>query len=119
MRKFLLALIIGVAVLCATTRAEEFQLKDGTKITGKLVGVNGDTLVVKTTYGEIQVPRADVLSINFPENQPKDAGTAAPSGAPRPVDESLANGKYTNRSGNFVMQVPKDWELAPDVLSKM
>src|SRR5271155_937098 len=116
MRKFLLALIIGVAVLCATTRAEEFQLKDGTKITGRLIGVNGDTLVVKTSYGEIQVPRTDVISISFPENQPKDAAT--PGGAPRPVDESLADGKYVNRSGDFALQVPKDWVPAPNLLEK-
>jgi hypothetical protein len=116
MRKFLLALTISLAVVCIATRAEEFQLKDGTKIVGKLVGVNGDALVVKTSYGEIQVPRGDVLSITFPENQPKDA--AAVGGLPRPVDESLTDGKYVNRSGSFVLQVPKDWVLAPDILAK-
>jgi hypothetical protein len=49
MRKFLLALIIGSVAFCVTTRAEEFQRKDRTKVTGKLVGVNGDTLVLKTS----------------------------------------------------------------------
>jgi hypothetical protein len=118
MRKFLLGLIIGPVVFCLPTRAEEFQLKDGTKISGKLVGVNGDTLVVKTSYGEIQVPRADVISITFPENQPKDAGTTASGGPPRPVDESLSDGKYVNRSGSFALQLPKDWVLSPTLLSK-
>ncbi len=118
MRNFLLVLIIGSFAFCVTTRAEEFQLKDGTKITGKLVGVKGDTLVVKTSYGEIQVPRTDVLSINFPENQPKDAATAGSGLPPRPVEESLSDGKYVNRSGNFAMQVPKDWELGAAILAK-
>jgi hypothetical protein len=116
MRKFLLALIIGAVAFCITTRAEEFQLKDGTKIIGKLIGVDGDALVVKTSYGEIQVPRTDVISITFPENQPKDAAKAGE--APRPVDESLSDGKYVNRSGNFAMQVPKDWAVSPGLLAK-
>jgi hypothetical protein len=116
MRKFLLALGIGAIAFCVTTRAEEFQLKDGTKIVGKLVGVNGDALVVKTSYGEIQVPRTDVISINFPENRPKETATAGET--PRAIDESLTDGKYVNRSGNFVVEFPKDWTLAPSIRAK-
>lgn len=116
MRKFLLALIIGTVAFCVGTRAEEFQLKDGTKIIGKRVGVNGDALVAKTSYGEIQVPRTDVIFINFPENRPKEAATAGES--PRPVDESLTDGKYVNRTGKFAVEVPKDWALAPGIRAK-
>jgi hypothetical protein len=64
------------------------------------------------------VPRSDVISITFPENQPKDAGTTTAGGPPHPVDESLSDGKYVNRSGSFALQVPKDWTLAPEVLTK-
>jgi hypothetical protein len=111
-----LALIIGAVAICVTTRAVEFQLKGGTKIIGKLIGVNGDALVVKTSYGEIQVPRTDVISITFPENQPKETATARD--VPRSVDVSLTDGKYVNRSGNFGVEVPKDWALAPGVRAK-
>jgi hypothetical protein len=118
MRKVFAALLFSAILFCQTTRAEEIQLKDGTKITGKLVGVNGDTLQIKTAYGEIQVPRADVISINFPENQTKQAVAGTPAGLPRPVDETLSNGKYVNRSGGFTVQVPPDWKLAPQVLAQ-
>jgi hypothetical protein len=118
MRKVFAALLFSAILFCQTTRAEEIQLKDGTKITGKLVGVNGDTLQIKTAYGEIQVPRADVISINFPENQTKQAVAVTPAGLPRPVDETLSNGKYVNRSGGFTVQVPPDWKLAPQVLAQ-
>jgi hypothetical protein len=118
MRKVFAALLFSAIVFCQTTRAEEIQLKDGTKITGKLVGVNGDTLQIKTAYGEIQVPRADVISINFPENHTKQAVAGTPAGLPRPVDETLSNGKYVNRSGGFTVQVPPDWKLAPQVLAQ-
>jgi hypothetical protein len=118
MGKVLSNLLLSVLLFCPTTKAEEIQLKDGTKITGKLVGVAGDTLQIKTAYGEVQVPRAEVISINFPENQTKQAVDGAPAGPPRPVDESLSNGTYVNRSGGFTVQVPKDWKLAPQVLAQ-
>lgn len=118
MRKVLSAVLFSAILFCQTTRAEEIQLKDGTKVTGKLVGVTGDTLQIKTAYGEIQVPRAEVISINFPENQTKQAVAGTPAGLPRPVDETLSNGKYVNRSGGFTVQVPADWKLAPQVLAQ-
>lgn len=118
MRKVLSVLLFSAVILCQTIRAEEIQLKDGTKIAGKLIGVTGDTLQIKTAYGEIQVPRTEVISINFSENQTKLAQGGAPAGPPRPVDETLSNGAYVNRSGGFTVQVPKDWKLAPQVLAQ-
>jgi hypothetical protein len=69
MQKIICAWIATIALACVPLRAEEIQLKDATKVTGKLTGITNDTLQVKTAYGDIQVPRAQVISINFPENQ--------------------------------------------------
>jgi hypothetical protein len=118
MRKVLSALLFVAIVFCQTTRSEEIQLKDGTRITGKLIGVTGDMLQIKTTYGAIQVPRADVISINFPENQTKQTVNETPAGPPRPVDETLSDGRYVNRSGGFTVQVPENWQLASHVLAQ-
>jgi hypothetical protein len=112
------AWILSVAVLCVSLRAEEIQLKDGTKITGKLTGVSGDTFQVKTAYGDIQVPRAQVVSINFPENQPKKEGDEGERAAKPPVDESLHGTTYTNRSGKFTVKVPEGWLLAPELANQ-
>ena len=71
MRARLLPMLMGLFLVVAAVCAEEIQLKDGTKITGRILGVNGDVFQVKTSYGEINVPRSDIISINFPENQPK------------------------------------------------
>ena len=108
-RSFLL--ILSTCLLCTCLRAEEIQLKDGTKITGKLTAVSGDTFQVKTAYGDIQVPRSEVVSISFPENQPKkdDAGT------PSRIDESLDGTSYVNRTANFQISVPQGWLLAPEL----
>src|SRR5580704_1391968 len=98
-----------VLTFCWSLRAEEIQLKDGTKITGKIISLSGDTFQIKTAYGEIQVPRSEVLSITFPENQPKDSSQTEP-----PVEESIQDGTYTNRTENFQIMVPKGWKNAPE-----
>jgi hypothetical protein len=88
------------------------QLKNGNTITGKLTAINGDTFQVKTEYGEIQVPRADVVSITFPENQPKKDEAAA---QPASIDESLDGTTYVNRSYHFQATVPPGWKLSPEL----
>jgi hypothetical protein len=107
---------ISACLLCAALRAEEIQLKDGTKITGKLIAITGDTFQVKTAYGDIQVPRAEVVSITFPENQvKKDSAGSKPR---PPVDESLNGTTYKNRTANFQLTVPQGWVLAPELVAQ-
>ena len=109
-RRMMLALIL-LAFVGAAVCAEEILLKDGTKITGKITGVKDDVFQVKTSYGEIQIPRAEIVSISFPENQTKDAeGAALPE-----VNESLEGTRYVNRTAKFELTVPADWKLAPAV----
>jgi len=114
-RKILCAFIAAIALSYVPLRAEEIQLKDGTKITGKLTGITNDTFQVKTAYGDIQVPRAQVLSINFPENQPKKESDADEPKAKAPIEESLNGTTYTNATEKFHVNVPKGWLLAPEL----
>ena len=107
---------ISAWLFCATLRAEEIQLKDGTKITGKRIAITGDTFQVKTAYGDIQVPRAEVVSITFPENQAKkDSARSKPR---PPVDESLNGTTYKNRTANFQLTVPQGWVLALELVAQ-
>jgi hypothetical protein len=108
-----LLFVIVVLVLASRPMAEEIQLKDGSKITGKLVGVAGETFQVKTNYGDINVPRSEVVSITFPENASKDSATAAP--ALPSVDEELKGSHYQNRTGKFQLDVPLGWKIAPEL----
>jgi hypothetical protein len=107
---YLCLLTIGVLTVCSP--AEEFQLKDGTKISGTLTGVTGDVFQVKTAYGEIQIPRSKVASITFPDSQPNPQSSTAPKVAPV-IDELLQNTTYTNRTAEFQLTVPQGWKLAP------
>ncbi len=110
--RWILAIAVCLASLCISVRAEEIQLVDGTKITGKVTGVSGDTFQVKTDYGDIQVPRTKILSIKFLENAAK---TDADS-KPLPVfDESLDGRKYTNRTEGFQLTLPDGWVLSSDL----
>ena len=109
-----------VALLASSLSAEELQLKDGTKISGKLIGISGDSLQVKTAYGDISVPRSQVLTISFPENQPKRDGDGSPASSisKPPVRESLDGTAYTNHTADFKINVPKGWALAPELTAK-
>jgi hypothetical protein len=65
------------AALPAPTRADEIKLKDGTKITGTIVGFEENSFKVKTSYGFAVVQKDQVVSIVF-SDAPK---TPTPAGA--------------------------------------
>jgi TonB family protein len=96
--------------------AEEFVLKDGTKIQGRMLAVKGDKIEVQTAYGKMQIRRSDILTINFPEN----SGTAVSQSSgdrekATPVDENLTGTEYVNRTGHFTLTVPIEWKINPEL----
>lgn len=110
-----LTLALCVALLGAPVWAEEIQLQDGTKITGRVTGVTADTFQVKTDYGDIQVPRAKILSITFPENSPKKDADSKPLPT---FDESVDGRKYTNRTAGFQLTIPDGWAFSSELRSQ-
>jgi hypothetical protein len=114
-RLIYVVLLILVTFGCPAIRAEEIHLKDGTKINGKIIAVNGDTFQVKTAYGDIQVPRQQIVAISFPENEPTSEKSESANAAPAPVDESLDGTSYINRTAQFRATFPAGWTLAPEM----
>jgi hypothetical protein len=55
------ALLVGFASACA--RADELKLKDGTKVSGTIVGFDDNSFKVKTSYGYALVQKDQVVSI--------------------------------------------------------
>jgi len=103
-----------VLAFSLTTTAEELILKDGTKIVGKMTAINGDKIEVETAYGKMQVNRADVVTISFPENNPSGAPAPAPAKNELPkIDESLKGTEYLNRTGKFALSLPAGWKVNP------
>ncbi len=63
-----------------TARADELKLKDGSKITGTIVGFEENSFKVKTSYGFAVVQKDQVVSINV-----KDVAAPAPEKQPEPA----------------------------------
>jgi hypothetical protein len=114
MRRIARILMAAGTLASASIWAEDIQLKNGTKITGKLTGISGDNFQVQTAYGDMKVPRSDVLTITFPENQTSKSNEKADDALAQ-VDESLEGTTYLNRTSNFAATVPEGWVLSPDL----
>ncbi len=80
-----------LALLCCASvaRADEIRLKDGTKITGTIVGFENDSFRVETSYGFalIQKDKVADITISAPKKEPEpkaksSAPLAPPSAAP-------------------------------------
>jgi hypothetical protein len=108
--KYMAGLLFCFACICAV--AEQIELKNGTKFTGTVVAVQGDIFRVKTAYGEIQVPRSDLVTISFPGANSADNITEKQSA---PVEETLSGTSYINRTGGFELTVPEGWVLGPEL----
>jgi hypothetical protein len=103
---------LALPLLCIALHAEVILLKNGNKVTGKVTALNGDVFLVKTDYGDIQVPRSDIVSIDF-SSEAQDKPAAPP--APAVVDESLVDTIYVNHTYSFQATLPKGWRVAPEI----
>lgn len=115
MRK--LCLVLFFFSISSLLLAEEIELKDGSKVTGKLTSIDGNVFHVKTAYGEIQVPRSDVVAIRFPENGANSAKSSGDTPTVAPVDEKLDGTTYSNRTAHFQASLPMGWTIAPELRS--
>jgi hypothetical protein len=71
------SLLAAIALLApVSAHADELKLKDGTKITGTIVGFEENSFKVKTSYGFAVVQKDQVASINISEgkNEAKNEG---------------------------------------------
>src|ERR1700716_3360670 len=75
----------------AAARADEIRLKDGTKISGTIVGFENDSFRVETSYGFALIRKDKVADINIsaakkePEPKAKPSAPVAPSPAATPT----------------------------------
>jgi hypothetical protein len=117
MHRILLTLSLSFAMLLPAA-AEEFTLKDGTKIVGHMISITGDTIKVETVYGKVLLKRSEILTINFPENKPAAESPATTAGKEAAkIDDSLVGTLYTNKTAKFSLTVPSDWMINPELLS--
>jgi hypothetical protein len=135
-----IAFALACVLLPATAAsADELKLKDGTKITGKIVGFEGESFKVETSYGFALVRRDKVVSIRIDDeakaetaksepaksaNAPAEpsrpapgSGTVTANAAPaaRPAEpvirESVEGTAYVNHTFGFRMYKPPSWRV--------
>lgn len=93
-------------------KAEEISLKDGTKIIGKVIAVDGDTFTIQTSFSKMDIPRSEILSISFSENQAEGQTTApVTTTVLKRVDQSISGTIYTNGTAHFTLNLPDGWKL--------
>jgi hypothetical protein len=77
--------IAGVVFLVAVgVRADEIKLKDGTKISGTIVGFEENSFRVKTSYGFAVVQKDQVLSISISDSTKKSEAERKPDADKKP-----------------------------------
>jgi hypothetical protein len=82
--------LVAIFAATAAARADEIRLKDGTKISGTIVGFENDSFRVETAYGFALIRKDKVADINIaaakkdPEPKPKanTPSTPPPAGTP-------------------------------------
>jgi len=80
-----LCLAVANALLAPPTHADELKLKDGTKISGTIVGFEENAFKVKTSYGFAEVQKDQVVSISI--TPAKDTAAAE---KPKPETPAIA-----------------------------
>jgi len=80
--------LLAVLLCAGAARADEIRLKDGTKITGTIVGFEDGSFRVETSYGFALIQKDKVADINItaakkdPEPKAKSTAPSAPPFAP-------------------------------------
>jgi hypothetical protein len=84
-----MAFFLAILAVCGTARGDEFQLKDGSKIVGTIVGFEDGAFKVQTSYGFATV-RKDSIAAIVPSDKKGTADSAQPSAALKPAGFAAA-----------------------------
>lgn len=72
MRQVFQLLLVGLFVLgCGVLLADGIELKKGDRITGKIIKETDDSVVIKTAYGNMTIPRSEIKRIERTPAAPK------------------------------------------------
>lgn len=88
--------LLALLFCASVARADEIRLKDGTKITGTIVGFENDSFRVETSYGFALIQKDKVADINIsapkkePEPKAKSSAPLAPLAGPSAAPLRLA-----------------------------
>jgi len=124
---------LGALILLASVPlcAEEFHLKDGTKIVGKVVGYEKDAFRVETSFGIAIIYRDRIQRIVFDGSQATSAAGSQPAAAPAtpapqpsppeppaptPLVENVSSTSYVSETYGFRIFKPPTWRSYPQLV---
>lgn len=125
----LVALLLAALALPAA--AEEFYLKDGTKLVGKIVAYEKDSFRVETSFGIAIIYKDRIERIVFPEGAKDASGKEAapakepakpaaketpPPPIPEKIVEYVTGTRYVNETCRFQMFKPPTWRSYPQLV---
>ena len=98
------SLILALVLLSVVVvRADEFHLKDGSTIVGVIVGYQGNSFRVKTSYGFALVDRDSIASITVSKPKPPEKKAAQSSAAEKArATDSASSQPSTSKNENAV-----------------
>src|SRR3989304_5141738 len=103
----LLSALLVTALLALPAAAEEFYLKDGTRLVGKIVAYEKDSFRVETSFGIAIIYKDRIERIVFEPGSKEAADKTGPAPAPPPP--------ATDPSG-FRMSSPPPWPPSPQLV---
>jgi hypothetical protein len=123
-----LALAVIVLLAGAPLTAEEFHLKDGTRIVGRIVGYEKDAFRVETSFGIAIIYKDRVHRIVFEGSPPSSSPAAQPAASPAPpparseppaptrLVENVSATEYVNETYGFRIFKPPTWRSYPQLV---
>lgn len=103
--------VVAALVIPAAAPGEMVKLKDESIVRGRLVQVNGDTLVFRSSFGTLRVHRDQVVSIVFDDSSVAPSTTAVtpakPSSGKSRVEIVFKDRELSSKVG---IDLKKDWD---------
>jgi hypothetical protein len=99
--------IILVAVITPGLLADQVEMQNGDRLSGKVLSVSADTVVLKSdVLGKINVPRKNIATLAFGTNVVAATAPANNSRVPAPIMSSAAASSTALRETNADFTVP-------------
>lgn len=105
MKHVCLALCVVLA-LATGAWAEEFIMKDGTRITGRIVAYKSDSFIVQTSFGQAIVYKSKVAKINFGEGERPGPTPSTEKSTPPAAAPSSRAAAPSGAGGSAVSELP-------------
>lgn len=103
--------VVAALAIPAAAPGEVVKLKDESTVRGRLMQVNGDTLVFRSSFGTLRLHRSQIVSIVFDDSAvglPAAAVTSAKATGGKARVEIVF--KDRNLSSKVAIELKKDWD---------